>query len=329
MKIGIIGYKGHSLKLLKILLKNKIISKILVYVRRDKKVRQLSKNNNLNKIIYTSNFDDLLKLKVAFIASSSDSHVSYIKKFVHKKIYLFCEKPPCTSLNEYNFLRKLDNNIKKRIYFNFNFKKSQLHEDIRNVIKSNKFGKPIQIFINISHGLAFKKNYKVNLKLNRSNLFHNISGNLGIHYVNLLENYFGKSLISVINLRSISNKRSFDTANIDIKFKNNTTASIFLTYASPHSQSIKLYFTNSIVEYNNKTLMLFYPRDVFNNKGLYKSPKKKILCKYEVSFAESSLINSLNFFVDTVFYKKNFSIKNFNQNIDSSHTLLKSKFFSN
>ena len=77
----------------------------------------------------------------------------------------------------------------------------------------------------------------------------------------------------------ISNKRSFDTANIDLKFKNNTTASIFLTYASPHSQSIKLYFTNSIVEYNNKTLMLFYPRDVFNSKGLYKSPKKKILCK--------------------------------------------------
>ena len=77
MKIGIIGYKGHSLKLLKILKKNFRSGEFLVYCRKIEVSKKLSLSNGNSKLSYTSTLDHLYDCAAVFISSSSSSHVNY------------------------------------------------------------------------------------------------------------------------------------------------------------------------------------------------------------------------------------------------------------
>ena len=66
--IGIIGYRNHSLNVLKILKKLKT-KYFLIYCRDLNKIKELSKQNS--DIIYTNNLNDLNKCKKIFICSTS------------------------------------------------------------------------------------------------------------------------------------------------------------------------------------------------------------------------------------------------------------------
>ena len=87
MQIGLIGYGNQSKKILKILRKRKNIKKILIFKKKPFK-RGLSKN------FYTTNkLKDLDNVDIVFICSPSETHCDYIKYFIDKTKFIFCEKP--------------------------------------------------------------------------------------------------------------------------------------------------------------------------------------------------------------------------------------------
>ena len=325
MKIGIIGYKGHSLKLLKILKKNFRSGEFLVYCRKIEVSKKLSLSNGNSKLSYTSTLDHLYDCAAVFISSSSSSHVNYIKKISGKGIYIFCEKPSFTHRTDYNYLKNFSRKEKNKLYFNFNFKKSKLFLDLKNILSNKSYGKVVHFNIDIAHGLAFKKEFKDNWRLKSSNIFDNISGNLGIHYLNLLEGLIGDSKKIDISLYSSKNKNRYDTALIIANYKKNITSKIFLTYASAYTKKITIYMTNATVEFEENKLSVFYPRDTFNKKGLFKKPNSISSIKYNSDFAESSLELSVKYFIDTLIKNKPLSLQDYDAGLMSSINILNAK----
>ena len=325
MEIGIIGYKGHSLKLLNITLIFKKVKSIQIFCREKRKADYLNNKNTNKKIKYTNIFSDLLTCKAIIVASDSNSHVSYIKKLIKAEKFIFCEKPACTNIKDYNYLFKLSDIQKSKIYFNYNLKKSKLNIDIKNFLSKARFGKPVHVLIELSQGIAFKSWFNKNWR-SSSNNFNNVAGNLGVHYINLLESYFGKVDKITIKINSVSKKNSNDTGIINIDFKNDVSATLILTYAAPYAQRIKFLLTNSILDYQDNSLSVFYPRDCFSKNGLFISPPKIKNIKYAENNLTLSLHVSLIFFLKNVYNNKSFSIEEYDQAILTSKSIINANY---
>ena len=84
MKITIIGYKNHALRLKSILNK-------LGY---DNVVNYNYHTDSLDRDIRGSMYDP----EVYFISSPNETHVEWIDKLKEQDKYIFCEKPPATNL---------------------------------------------------------------------------------------------------------------------------------------------------------------------------------------------------------------------------------------
>lgn len=313
--IGIIGYRNHSLKILNILIKLKY-KNIIVYCRNKKNLSIEQKGVN-----YTSGLKILNDCKIIFITSPSNTHVFYIKKFLSKRRYLFCEKPAATTNKEVNYLNKIKSIEKGHIYFNFNYLNSSVYRLLKKKLNNIKNGKLIHVSIYASHGLFFKKNYTKNWRIQNKNIFENITGNLGIHYLNLLINIFSK--INKINIsKSNFSKKGNDTSLITLQSLSGETASIFLSYATVYTKEIKFFFTNAVIEILDNKVYKYAPRDTFNNEGSYVKPKKILISK-NGNISLNSLSNSVKYFMDTTVSKKRFNIDQFNNALLSSKILLK------
>ena len=324
MHIGIIGYRGHSQRLLEISLKNTSVSHVYVFCRDSKTATDLSKSNHPKKVTYTSDLSDLVSLRAIIIASDNESHVSYIKTFLDTDAYIFCEKPACINLSEYSFLKNLSSPNKSKIYFNFNLKKSVLYDELNELVACNKYGDLFNISIRLTHGLAFKPKFKQSWRSKKVNIFQSIAGNLGIHYINLLEHFLGKSSISQINLSAVSSQHVIDTAHIYSEFKEKVSSSIFLSYASPYSYNMLLTFTDAIIEFTAGTIYLSHPRDTFDKDGLFTSPTKNILKTFDKEFTSISMKQSVDYFLDIASREGQFPISDFTENIETTHTILNS-----
>ena len=187
MHIGVIGYRNHALKNINVLIKSKIVKKIIVYLYKKKINSNLLKSK---KVEYTYDIKDLNFCSGVLICSPTSTHKYYISYFVKKKIFIFCEKPGSANKLEINYLKSLNKSIKKKIYFNYNLRFSKLHEQLEKFLKNKKFGKPILIDIKLSSGISFKKKFLNNWRFKTNNNFEKISGNLGVHYFNLLLKFF-------------------------------------------------------------------------------------------------------------------------------------------
>ena len=86
---------------------------------------------------------------------------------------------------------------------------------------------------------------------------------------------------------------------------------------------LELIFDNKIVTLNDLEMNIYGPRDTFDKKGLFKSPKKIDGINYNKNMNEVSLKNSINFFVKNSLNKKSFSKYYMNSIIVSEIILLK------
>ena len=313
--IGIIGYRNQSLKILNVLTSLKY-KDIIVYCR--KKTELVNKQKN---IIYTNNINLLNDCKIIFISSPSNTHYKYIKQFTGGERYIFCEKPAAVTLKEINYLQKIKKVEKEKIYFNFNYIKSNVYEIIKKEIKNKKNGKLMHVSIYASHGLFFKKGYTKDWRLKNNSIFENISGNLGVHYINFLINILGK-LNKIRKVNTNFSKKGDDTSLISLEFINNETATIFLSYATVYSKEMKFYFTNTLIEVSDDKIYKYTPRDTFDSKGLFIKPRKLILSN-NGDLSIKSLRRSIEYFMKNYILNKKFKDIDFNNSLLSSEVLLK------
>ena len=320
---GIIGYRNHSKKIQKLLIKKN--EKIIVYCYKKKEFLNLLNTNKNQNIYYTNKLSDLNYCTNIFITSPSNTHYKYIKLLASKSRYIFCEKPAAINKKEINYLKNIDKVIKERIYFNFNYLQSELFNNIKNQIRNKKYGEIINISINATHGLFFKK--KIDSKswrLNQKNIFDNIAGNLGIHYINFLNNLFDDIKYNYSKKNYFIKKNINDTFYGIFTVNKKIIASLFLSYSTVFSKEIKIYFTNCILEYSNNQLFIYYPRDTFDTKGNFKKPKKYNLLN-NIDLSSKSLEHSLDYFLKISKNKKKFDAKLYKNALESSKIILQIK----
>jgi predicted dehydrogenase len=326
MNLGLIGSGNQAAKLLKIIIKKQKIAQIIIFHPKKKKseiTNQFIKEIKNKKIFFTNSMKDLLKCKAIFIASSSDTHVKYIKLFIKKKNLIFCEKPPATNYKDLNYLRKLPKKFKKKIIFNFHLPVSPIYLKILDIIKNNQLGDFVKINIHTGHGIAFKKNFKNNWRFKKKNIYSNIVGNLGIHYVHLFIKIFDNIKIVHIKRENYSNSKNYDTAEILFKSRANIFSLVFMSYAVPFIDNIEVIFTNGFMRYFQNKLKIYCPRDTFDKQGNYKLPKNINVLK--VSQNDNSRVgtqNMLNKFFYFLRKKKFFEIKEFEISVKANQMLL-------
>ena len=326
MEIGLIGTGNQAGKLLKLIRFKKNLKKIIIFHPFKKKLEIQStyiKNLKDKKILFTNKLDELNVCKLIIIASSSDTHLKFIKLFIKKNILIFCEKPPATNYKDLNYLKKLPNNLKKKIIFNFHLPYSPIYMNIKKIINNKKYGKFIKINISVGQGISFKKNFIKNWRFQQKNIFSNILGNLGIHYIHLFVKLFNKIKIDDINREKYSKAKNFDTAEILFKSKKNILSNVFMSYAIPYTDTIEISFTNGKIIYSNNKLDAYHPRDFFDKTGSFRlAPDKNLL---KISHKKNLSIgteNILDLLFKTFKNKEYFKIEEFNQAIKANQMLL-------
>ena len=301
MKITIIGYKNHALRLKNIL--NKIgYDNVINYNH------HTDWNNKDNSDVY-------------FISSPNETHIQWLDKLKVKEKYIFCEKPPATTLKDLNTL-ELETNHK--LYFNFNYRHSTLADTAKNFIESKELGNLIYIDCISTHGLAFKKSFKDNWRFKSDNIFSSIVGNLGIHYIDLVGYLCGT--VTDVNVRtsSIVSDKLPDTATLDVA-NELCEARVFISYAAPFRNQVTLVFDNGILELRDGKVTAQTPRDTIDKNGRFKPPNYITISEFNNSkeYYDDSLKKSIEYFMNCVENKESISKKSFKQSINSTKKLIK------
>ena len=326
MKIGLIGTGNQAGKLLKLIKDKRGFKNIVVFHPSKKKIEIKSdyiKNIKDKKIFFTNKLNDLYVCKLIIIASTSNTHIKFIKLFINKNNLIFCEKPPATNYKDLIFLKKLPDTIKKKIIFNFHLPYSPIYKEVKKIITNKKYGQVIKINISVGHGISFQKNFIKNWRFQQKNIFSNILGNLGIHYIHLFIKLFNKIEIDRISRETYSKAKNFDTAEIFFKNEKNILSKVFMSYATPYTDTIEILFTNGKIIYFKNRLDLYYPRDFFDKTGSFKlAPNKNLL---KITHKKNQLMgtqNILDLFFKTFKNKKYFKIHDFNRAIKANQMLL-------
>jgi len=276
---------------------------VIFHPNKNKLINSFELKNLTFEIILTDSLDDLFDCSCIFIASPTSFHFEYINQILPKyNGYIFCEKPPCSSIEEAKKLSALKTKDKERIYFNFNYRFSELAKFCKNAINTKIYGKLISLEFYSSQGLAFKPSYKNNWRNNPNEILENIVGNVGIHYIDLINYLLSEVEVSAVNsIKVSSNSKKFDSSLITVYSKECLPATIFLSYAAPFQNSAKLTFSDAIIELSNGMLSLAAPRDSFDTLGMFKPPVRKIIKDFKNSreYFNDSLMNSISYFTKT------------------------------
>ena len=314
-KIGFIGYRNHAKKLLDIVEREENVEVSQIY----------HPTKNIDDSRITNNLKDLYECDGIVIASPNNTHFEYLKEIIeNSNCRIYCEKPPVTSSEGIEYLEKLTSEQKKRIFFGFNLRFSEFNDFLKVYSKSEKLGKIIQINIITSQGLAFKEKYLGDWRADGENNLHNIIENSSIHWIDLMVFNFGKTTNASYLPRLISNNgTSFDTNSVNLQFENGMVASIFTSYATPLVENIVIVGTNGFAIIKDGKIDISYPRDTFDENGLFTNPKNKE--ELDFSFqtnGKNSLKKSMNYFLDHLKNSQMFELTDFDIAIYSNKLVL-------
>ena len=300
MKITVIGYKNHALRLKSCLNKQGI-------------------QNVVNFNYHKDNFTDISDSDAFFIASPASNHFEWINKLTPLGKYIFCEKPPVIDKKDLDTLVE----YRPKLFFNFNYRFSYLVKLIKKYHNSKELGEIINVHCVSSHGLAFKSSFENDWRFKDKNFFSSIVGNVGIHYVDLMLYLLGS--IKSVNMDHlfITSKNLPDTCKLNLVFKK-TFVDIFLSYSTVLQNKIDIFYENGILTLSNGLISLISPRDTFDDKGYFKTPETQFLKRFINSrdYYTDSINESIKYFLSCVKSKSNLSLKHYNQSIISNKIML-------
>ena len=317
MKLGIIGYRNHALRLRSIIEKKPNCRIDFIY----HPTKKIEDNRS------TNNFSDLLDCDAIFISSPNATHFSYIRRLRNFKGYIFCEKPPATSRNQLNYIEKLPLEKKRKLFFNFNYRFSKISKNLESQLNSTKIGKIIQINIITTQGLAFKKIYSNSWRADGRKNLHNLLDTVAIHFLDMVALYLGAhDKINYLADNFSGNGSSYDTSHLLIKFKKGPIVSIFNSYASSYINEIMVVGTNGYFACRDDKLIIRSPRNTFNSEGLFISPPIKNKKKFSMQEDyNNSLINSIDYFLHFVRNKDKIPINLFQTSISTNRIIINLK----
>ena len=313
LKIGAIGYRNHAKRIIDIFAKNKKVTVDKIYypkkIKRDK---------------YTSNLNSLVDCDIILILSPNHTHYKYLKFFEKRfKGYIFCEKPPASSIKE---LSNINNNPKKT-FFNFNLRYSKIFNILKNLVKEKKLGNIYHAYISSSHlfgkNINYKNSWRSKKNLNKLGLIENVV----IHYIDIFSVLFNKpEEITHYSSNVLKDTSSYDNCSVIVTYKNNLKLFIYLSYVTAFDFNMKLVGTNGIFEiYDSKAKLLLGHKKDAKTKRYCRSSVSKEWKLSEQDIMKYSLEESINYFLNICFKKKNFLESDFKNSIEINKQILKSK----
>ena len=111
-----------------------------------------------------------------------------------------------------------------------------------------------------------------------------------------------------INSTNINNTGTAeDTASLSLIHKNDSTAQIFVSYATLARESMYFSFERAGIEYNGIELNAYYPRESYNYEGLSVTPPIVLTKSINGELLQSkSLKNCIDYFINTVLRGESF-----------------------
>ena len=312
MNIGFIGYGNHASRLTS-LLDESSFEKILRY--HPSKASEGTTNDLIS----------LFDCDAVFITSPNETHFDYIDLLVDKSdCYIFCEKPPATTMPQLSKLKGYCEKNKGRIFFNFNYRFSALAKILQNIQDTDCIGGVMLINAAISHGLAFKDGYERSWRANYEPNKSVVLDTSLIHLVDLF-NYIHRSsdTLSVVSCQSSSFYYGSDTCSITLSGTKGLVINLFASYAAPYQFKMSATGTDGLIEINRDGYALYSPRDTFNDEGLFIDPPKQESRNYnfECDYVQS-LKNSLEYFMDHLDAKDELSISHYDTSLETMEFLM-------
>ena len=321
MEAGVIGYRNHSARILNLLLGYPEIDHIYVYHPDRRKLLKSGVQFLSSKVEATSERSKLSGLDAVFIISPSRTHVEYIRSLIDDVAYLYCEKPPAATREELAYLSSLEERKRRRVYFSFNYRFSELAIIAKDLIESGQIGSPVHYNFVSTHGLAYRESFRGDWRSNGESQLSGIFGNVSIHYIDLCMWLLGSSTCVTVEKAAWSeSSRTTDSVHTVMRFRNGCTASIFVSYAAPFINQAQLIFTDGFLELDNGTLILYSPRDSYDADGKFTRPPSRELLSTKSSrqYYDYSLEKSLKYFVSVVAEQGGFSAQEFDQSLRSN-----------
>ena len=288
-KIGLIGFGSQAKRIIKILKTTK--NNINFIFRKNLKKK--------DKSLITNKIKDIEACNIIFILSPNSTHFNYINR-LKKNRYIFCEKPPVDKIGQLKFLKNID---LSKIYFNYNYRYSKINDALKKT-KKYKFGKLLYGNIIYGHGLATKKSYINSWRSRKNN--QGVYEILGIHLIDLILNNYKISKVKK-KLSYFLKKKKPDNSFFTINLENFGQIDCFISYTSPYEQKFNFIYENGILEINNKYIIFRGPRNTFDKRGFFSSPK--ILFKEsfkQLKDYDTSLRKSVKYFIKIAKNKKKF-----------------------
>jgi predicted dehydrogenase len=324
-KIGFIGYRGHATRLIRIFsgMKGCEVSH-LYHPEKDIDIEQVPVPDR-SKLTATRRLDDLYSCDAIVISTPNHTHFGYLKKLREDyKGYIFCEKPPVSSLKELEALARFPDGDKKRTYFNFNMRFGFLNEILRTFPQKYDLGEPLRISIIVGHGLALKESYKSSWRAKKDRHKTGILETVGIHFLDLISFLFGQP-------RGISYKGenhspygdSIDTCHLACSFENRCHLSLTCSYCIPFTQHIELHYTNGIMDFDSGKIRVFGPRETFDKNGFFIQPPLIHEAAADINgLYLQSLEDSCRYFADCISNRRDIDLKYFDQSVLSNRLCL-------
>lgn len=290
IKIGIVGFGSQGKRIYKILTKKKFV-KILIL-----------RKSKTNKIGFTNNLKDFKDCELVFICSPNKTHFFYLKKFLNNK-YIFCEKPPVTTIKQIDYLLKNDYG---KTFYNYNMRYSKFCEFIKKNSNKYKVGNYLYGSIYFGHNIGLKSRFKNNWRFNKNYCKKGVFEVLAVHAIDLINFIFGKQkIVNKIFLNNSRFSKSVDTSLTTLIGKKKSITNIFVTYCSPLIFQINLIFENAVFEIDQNSMNFFYPGFKQDKKKFtVKPPLKQKILYNKIEDYNYSLKKSVNTFLNIYKNKK-------------------------
>ncbi len=302
MKIGIIGYRRHAEKHVKIAQS--------LYGKENLTIYHPDKKSEL----ITNDFVNLLVCNCIVISSPTNTHLFYIKKLAKSNYrgHIYLEKPGFSTIKESFELEELQlkNNLKITIGYHYPYEKKIIK--ILDILKDKETGELISIDIVISQGIAYSNWFKKDW---RNQDKHAIAHTVLSHALSIYYFFTNSYNYSEINTKVFYNNetKSFDTA-IASSIKSKPLFKAITSWGCPFvDDKIDIITTNSLISLEGDLIIVKSPRNTFDSNGFYTNPKTCLSQKLVTEGIEPAMISfyqscEKSDFYDNCQFKKSLSI---------------------
>lgn len=316
LKFGFIGFGNHALRLHEIVSSNYKNAEFKLYNHREGYDKALPGMQN----VYLLN--DLSDCDAIFVSSPNDSHFAYLKDLIENYSgYVFCEKPPVTECSDMAYLDRVSDDVKKRFYFNFNYRFSPYLESLKNDSSNYALGRLISASIIQGHGLALKECYTNNWRSRKETHKQGVFETFSIHYFDMFVYLLGFPKNHINYTASLSPcGDSIDNSSFMAQFNNGATLNLTTSYTTPKTNSLTFVYENGIVVFDEEK-KVYGPRDTFDERGLFADPPLIIKESFAQDIYNDSLKKSVLYFCEVVENKAEFDIKAFDASLNTNKLL--------